>query len=253
VLLRTAEPRDDERVAGSEWCCSGTNGAGGAFSAATSTPAERGSAGAISRTSRSMSPPWSRSQKKNPRSTIGSTSCRRNSNDVTTPKLPPPPRIAQNRVRVLLRGRAHQPPVGQHHVRADEVVQREPVPVGQPAEATAEREPGDPGVADRPAGNREPVLLRGGVDLGQRATRPQTAVFATGSTTTEFIRLRSIISPSSRQDAPLELCPPPLIASSRPLPAPKRTAAATSAADSQRAMSRGRRSIMPFHKDLAPS
>ena len=32
-----------------------------------------------------------------PPSTVGPTACRRYSNDVTTPKLPPPPRTAQNR------------------------------------------------------------------------------------------------------------------------------------------------------------
>ena len=51
----------------------------------------------ISRASRSACLPWSRGQKNSPNCTIGSSSCRANSKAVTTPKLPPPPRTAQNR------------------------------------------------------------------------------------------------------------------------------------------------------------
>ena len=83
-----------ERITISPWCSAGTNGIGGrgmtlaivesssgAASAAATNPAIVSAvAGRIS------SPP-----------TIPGSSCSRNWNRVTTPKLPPPPRIAQKR------------------------------------------------------------------------------------------------------------------------------------------------------------
>ena len=70
------------------------------------------------------------------------------SNEVTTPKLPPPPRSAQNRSGC------------------------ETQLAGQPAGASAKGEPGDAGVVDEAPGDGEAVRLGGGVQVGQ--ARPAT-------------------------------------------------------------------------------
>src|SRR5262249_27408523 len=69
-------------------------------------------------------------------------------------------------------------------------------------------------------------------------------VHAEGSTRIPFIRDRSITRPSSQIPSPPPLCPPPRIAVSRPLSRPKFTAAMTSATSTQRAIKRGRLSII---------
>ena len=74
-----------------------------------------------------------------------------------------------------------------------------------------------------------------------------------GSTATEFIRLRLIISPPSQADAPLNECPPPRIVVSRPGTRPNLTAATTSSRLSHRAITAGRKSNSPFHSDRASS
>ena len=98
------------------------------------------------------------------RSTVP-TSCSRNRNEVTTPKLPPPPLIAQYRSgfsSALARTRS---PLGEHQLGLEQVVDREPALAGQVAEAAAEREAADPGGRDDPARRREPVLVGRAVDL----------------------------------------------------------------------------------------
>jgi hypothetical protein len=87
---------------------------------------------------------------------------------VTTPKFPPPPRKAQNSSGVLRRARPHQLRVGRHHVGADEVVHHHAELPRQPAKAAAQREAGDAGVRDHPAGDRKAVALRGGIELAPR-------------------------------------------------------------------------------------
>ena len=89
-----------------------------------------------------------------------------NSNCVTMPKLPPPPRRPQKQVGVLGLARVDEPAVGGDDVGADEVVAGEAVLAHQPADAAAEREAGDAGGRDEAAGRREPVRLRLVVDVG---------------------------------------------------------------------------------------
>ena len=72
-------------------------------------------------------------------------------------------------VRVLVRAGGDPRPVGGHQLDRDEVVAGEAVLALQPARPAAEREPGDAGGRHPPAGGREPVLLRGAVELGPRA------------------------------------------------------------------------------------
>ena len=68
-------------------------------------------------------------------------------------------------VGVLGGRRLHDRAVGGDHLGLDEVVAGEAELALEPAAAAAEREPGDAGVGHAPAGDREPVLLRGGVEL----------------------------------------------------------------------------------------
>ena len=90
-------------------------------------------------------------------------------NDVTTPKLPPPPRIAQNRSgfsSALARTRSPSASTTSASSRLSIV---EPVLAGQVAEAAAEREAADAGGRDDPARRREAVLVGRAVDLAPGA------------------------------------------------------------------------------------
>ena len=100
--------------------------------------------------------------------TVGPTGWSANSNLVTTPKLPPPPRSAQNRSGSRPRCACDDAPVGGHDLRADEVVDGQPVPRAQPADPAAQRQPADARVRDQAAGRREAVLLGRAIDVGPR-------------------------------------------------------------------------------------
>ena len=82
-----------------------------------------------------------------------------------TPKLPPPPRIAQNRSGFSLGARPAHLPVGGDDLDCAEIVGGEAVAAADPAEATAEREAGDAGRRDDPARHDQPERLRGAVDV----------------------------------------------------------------------------------------
>ena len=84
------------------------------------------------------------------------------------PKFPPPPRSAPEQLGVLVVARVHQAPVGGDDVGGDEVVAGQPVLAHEPADAAAEREPGDPGRRDEPAGHGEPEGLRLVVEVAPR-------------------------------------------------------------------------------------
>ena len=57
-------------------------------------------------------------------------------------------------IRILARARSHQPPVGEHHVGRDEMVDRQAEAAAQIADAAAERQSGDAGVRHDPARGR---------------------------------------------------------------------------------------------------
>jgi hypothetical protein len=78
-------------------------------------------------------------------------------------------------------------------------------------------------------------------------------VRAAGSTETAFISERSIITPSSQTAWPATAWPPPRTEMTRSRSRAKRTAAVTSSAPAQRAISAGRRSIAPFQTRRASS
>jgi hypothetical protein len=70
---------------------------------------------------------------------------------------------------VLVGARAHGAAVREHHIGLQQVVDRQPEPAGEVAEAAAERETADAGGRDDAARRGEAVLARGSVDLPPRA------------------------------------------------------------------------------------
>ena len=84
---------------------------------------------------------------------------------MTTPKLPPPPRSAQNRSGCSSALGVDLRAVGEDHVGADQAVDRQAEAPRQVAEAAAEREPADAGRRDDPRRRRAAVLGRRPVDL----------------------------------------------------------------------------------------
>ncbi len=137
-------------------------------------------------------------------------------------------------VRVVGLARVDEPAVRRDDVGRDEVVAREAELAHRPADAAAEREPGDTGGRDEAARRREPVRLGLVVDVGHVAPPPTVARRAAGSTRTLLIGERSITTPSSQVEKPAMLWPPPRTAMVRWLLRAKPTAAITSAAPVQR-------------------
>ena len=86
------------------------------------------------------------------------------------PKLPPPPRSAQNRSGCSSADARTTLPVGGDHLGGKQVVDGEPVLAHEEADAAAEGEPGDAGVADDAAGGRQAVGLCLVVDVAPQST-----------------------------------------------------------------------------------
>ena len=84
------------------------------------------------------------------------------------PKLPPPPRSAQNRSGWLSSVTFSVVAVGGHELDADQVVAPEAVLGHQPAQPAAERVAGNPGRRDRASGHGEAVYVRLAVELAPR-------------------------------------------------------------------------------------
>ena len=112
------------------------------------------------------------------------------------------------------------------------------------ADAAAEGEPGDAGVAHDAAGGGQTVGLRLVVDVALEH-RLARAVRSTGSTVTARIAERSITTPSSHTAVPATLWPPPRTAISRSWSRAKRGRDHIGT-PVQRAMQAGWRSIAPF-------
>ena len=114
---------------------------------------------------------------------------RRNSNSVTMPKLPPPPRTPQNRSAFSVALACTQLAVGGDELDREQLVDGQPVLAHDPPDAAAERQPRHAGVGHDPAGHREPERLRRPVELARAARRPARAPCAPpGSTRIPFIR-----------------------------------------------------------------
>ena len=140
-------------------CCSaGMNGNGGAFAMFAMIDSSSGAASAAainplitSALAGSINIPPSTS----------SISWSRNSNRVATPKLPPPPRSAQNRSGWFCSSTLMSSPSGGDHLGGENVVDREPVLADQEPDTAAQGDPAGPdaGRVAEPGG--EAVLARG--------------------------------------------------------------------------------------------
>ena len=102
--------------------------------------------------------------------------CTASSNDVTTPKFPPPPRRAQNRSGVILGRDPHHLGVGIDYLGRDEVVAGE-ARLHQVTDPAAECEPSKPGGRNQSASRRQAEKLGLAVELlpGGTALRPRAA------------------------------------------------------------------------------
>ena len=162
------------------------------------------------------------------------------------PKLPPPPRSAQNRSGcslALARSTSPAAVTTSADSRLSTVMpclrlsQPKPPPSVSPA---------TPVVELMPTGVARPWAWVASSKSASVAPPSTVARRRSGSTRTAFIRERSITSPPSHVALPAMLCPPPRTASSSPLSRANPTPRTTSAVVAQRAMTAGRRSIIAF-------
>ena len=172
------------------------------------------------------------------------TSCRENENDTTTPKLPPPPRSAQNRSGSsdsLVRTSRPSASTTSAAIRLSIVSPPPRVRWPRPPPSVM---PPTPVVEMIPLGSASPngcVAWSTSPSSEPPSTR---ATRETGSTITPRMAERSITRPSSTLPRPPPLWPPPRIASGSFSRRACPIAAITSAASVQRAISAGRRSII---------
>ena len=94
---------------------------------------------------------------------------------MTTPKLPPPPRSAQNRSGFSSAEARRICPSAVTTSAETRLSTLSPALRRQPADAAAERESADAGVADEAAGHREAVRLGRGVEVGPASRRRRSA------------------------------------------------------------------------------
>ena len=186
--------------------------------------------------------------------TIGPTGCRSNSNSVTTPKFPPPPRSPQNRSGFSSAlARTTLPSAVTTSADAQARAGR-PVRPLEPAAAAAEREAADARVRHTAAGDSQAVLLGGAVEVDpfraalharRRAPRdrPRRRSSAAGRSRSRRHRCCSRASSAHRRAR----------RRSGRVSRPKLTAATTSSVDEQRTTIAGWRSIMPFQTLRASS
>ena len=126
-----------------------------------------------------------------------------NSNDVTIPKLPPPPRSPQNRSGFSSALATDELAVGGDDVARHEAVDREAELAHEVPDATTEREAADAGVADDATGRRrEPNAWLSRSRCSFRQPPSTRIVRATGSTRVPVIDDRSITMPSSLRACP---------------------------------------------------
>ena len=97
------------------------------------------------------------------------TGCALKRNEVTTPKLPPPPRIAQNRSGFLLRAGDLESSVREDHIRGQQVVDGQAVLAREMAHAAAQREPAHTGGGDDSGGHGQPKRMHGMIDIAPGA------------------------------------------------------------------------------------
>ena len=182
-----------------------------------------------------------------PASTIGPSGFSLNSNSVTMPKLPPPPRTPQkssvfsSSLALTSSPRA----VTSFTERSWSIVRpyfrcSHPIPPPSVSPAT-------PVCVTIPAGTASPAAWVAASISPSSTPGAALTVCASGSISTLFIGLRSITRPSSQVDMPGKLWPPPRTAAWRPVRRASSNAALTSSTPMQRAISDGKRSTDPFH------
>jgi len=197
--------------------------------------------------------PLSEPQKNSPRLTSGPTGCSWNSNDVITPKFPPPPRIAQNKSGCSRGDAVRVRPSAVTTSAERRLSELNPARlVSQPMPPPSVSPP-MPVWLIKPPVTASPCCWLAASRSPQVAPPPTTARRAEGSTATWRMALRSIIKPSSQTAEPAKLCPPPRTEISSDWPRPNLMAWTTSAGTELRAMSAGRRLMAPFQTDRAVS
>ena len=183
----------------------------------------------------------------------GPTGCRRYSNAVTTPKLPPPPRRPQSRSGFsssLARTTAPSAVTTSAASRLSHAgpwrraIQPRPPPSVRPAMPVFET---------LPVGVARPIRCVAASISPSTTPGPARAIRCSGSTEIAFIPDRSITMPSSHTALPETLWPPPRTATGRPRSRANARALATSPGPPQRAISAGRRSTVPFQTRRARS
>ena len=187
--------------------------------------------------------------------TCGPTGCSRYSNAVTTPKLPPPPRSAQNRSGFSSALARTSSPSAVTTSAASRLSHAGPcLRASQPRPPPSVR-PGDAGGRDVAARRRQPVRLRGG-GRSRPAARPgpTRAVRAAGSTAIARHRPRGRSRGRRRRPRCRRCCGRRRGRRRQPVLAGEaRRPRTTSAGAAQRAISAGRRSTVPFQTRRAPS
>src|SRR3954466_2687861 len=104
-------------------------------------------------------------KKSSPAMTVGPTWCSSNSNDVTMPKLPPPPRSAQNRSGLSVALACTSWPSDVTTSAPTRLSAAKPYFPHNPADTATEGEPADAGARDESAGDGEAERLRLVVDM----------------------------------------------------------------------------------------
>src|SRR5829696_3591834 len=178
---------------------------------------------------------------------------RRYSSDAATPKLPPPPRSAQNRSGSDSAVTSSTSPSALTSSTESRLSAASPwIPISHPRPPPSVS-PAIPVVEIAPPVTARPCTAVSRLNSDQRTPPCARIVCARGSTYMPFISARSIITLPSLTLRPATLCPPPRTEISSSASRAKRTAAATSAAPRQTAMSAGRRSTRPLWTSRASS
>ena len=115
---------------------------------------------------------------------------------------------AQNRSGVIAGRRPHDLALGGDHLGLHEIVDGEPVLAHQPADAFAQADAADAGVAHDAARGRQTVRLCLVVDISPQGTALDEGRRSTGSTETARIADRSITIPPSHTAVPATLWTP---------------------------------------------
>ncbi len=153
---------------GLPWTSSGRNGAGGAVVRLTARESSSGAPAAAARKPRSTFRPLRPRRRPGRRRPSGRPrACELERGDDAEVAAAAAQRPEQ--LRVLVLAGVQVLAVGGHDVGADEVVAGQAALADQPADAAAEREPGDAGGRHQSPGDRQPERLRLGVDVAPQA------------------------------------------------------------------------------------